>query len=363
VFQLFLVAFLIAVLALVLSLAAKIAAGKAVTPLRVSRVCALLLGVFFAVAALAMFTGPHQIDVLSLIRQGGAAVSSPDYTILFSVRLPRIILAAIVGAGLSTAGAVFQGLLRNPLADPYILGISGGAAVGAVLGIIAGVVFLPFGVPVLAFAGSLITIVAVFGAAGRRRETQTGTLLLAGVIVNAFCTAAIMFLISTRAGSRLHGVMFWLMGDLGLADTGQILLGGVVLLVGCIVIYRNARALNLLIVGEDQALQLGVNVETVRRILFFAASFITAAAVSLSGLIGFVGLLVPHLIRMSFGSDFRLLLPASFLFGASFLVAADTLARTALAPTELPVGVITALCGAPFFIYLLRKTEAGRCRF
>ncbi len=361
--RLVLIAFLVAVPAFVLVLAAKIAAGKTVTPLRVARISALLLGVFVAVAAIATLTGPHRIDLLALLRQGGDAVSSPDYTIVFSVRLPRIILAALVGAALSTAGAVFQGLLRNPLADPYILGISGGAAVGAVLGIIARVDFLPFGVPVLAFAGALISILAVFGTAGRRRETQAGTLLLAGVIVNAFCTAAIMFLISTRAGTRLHGVMFWLMGDLGLADTGQILLGGIVLVAGCLVIYGYARALNLLVIGEEQALQLGVNVEAVRRVLFFAASFITAAAVSLSGLIGFVGLLVPHLIRMNFGSDFRLLLPASFLFGASFLVAADTLARTVLAPSELPVGVITALCGAPFFVYFLRKTEAGRCRF
>jgi iron complex transport system permease protein len=354
---------LLAVPALVLSVASKIETGKAVTPLRVSRVCALLLGVFLAVAAIAAITGPHRIDLLSLIRQDPAAAASPEHTIIFSVRIPRILLAAIVGATLSTAGAVFQGLLRNPLADPYILGVSGGAAVGAVLGIIAGLDVLPFGVPVLAFLGSLLTIFLVFGVAGRRREAQSGTLLLSGVIVNSFCTAAIMFLISTVSGTRLHGIMFWLMGDLGLADTSQTLLGGVALLAGFIVIYLHARALNLLVIGEEQALQLGVDVEKTRRVLFFAASFITAAAVSLSGLIGFVGLLVPHLIRMIFGSDFRLLLPASFIFGATFLVAADTLARTALAPSELPVGVITALFGAPFFIYLLKKTESGRCRF
>ena len=358
----FLFTFLLAVPAIVLSVAAKIETGKAVTPLRVSRVCALLFGVFLAVAAIAAITGPHRIDLLSLLRQDGAA-ASPEHTIIFSVRIPRILLAAVVGATLSTAGAVFQGLLRNPLADPYILGVSGGAAVGAVLGIIAGLDFLPFGVPVLAFMGSLATIVLVFGVAGKRRESQSGTLLLSGVIVNAFCTAAIMFLISTASGTRLHGIMFWLMGDLGLADTSQTLLGGAALLAGFIVIYLHARALNLIVIGEEHALQLGVDVEKTRRVLFFAASFITAAAVSISGLIGFVGLLVPHLIRMIFGSDFRLLLPASFLFGATFLVAADTLARTVLGPSELPVGVITALFGAPFFIYLLKKTEAGRCRF
>ena len=258
---------------------------------------------------------------------------------------------------------MFQGLLRNPLADPYILGVSGGAAVGAVVGIIAGLDVLPFGIPALAALGSFASIVLVFGVAGRRGETPSGTLLLSGVIVNAFCTAAIMFLISTASGTRLHGIMFWLMGDLGLAESGQTLLGAAALLAGSAVIYLHARSLNLLVIGEEQALQLGVDVEKTRRILFFAASFITAAAVSLSGLIGFVGLLVPHLIRMIFGSDYRLLLPASFLFGATFLVAADTLARTAIAPSELPVGVITALFGAPFFIYLLKKTEAGRCRF
>ncbi len=361
--RLFLFTSLFAVPAVALSIASRIEVGKAVTPLRVSRVCALLAALFVAVAAIAAVTGPHRIDLIALMRQGIASDTSPEHTIVFSVRIPRILLAAVVGATLSTAGAVFQGLLRNPLADPYILGVSGGAAVGAVVGIIAGLDILPFGIPALSALGSFASIVLVFGVAGRRGETPSGTLLLSGVIVNAFCTAAIMFLISTASGTRLHGIMFWLMGDLGLAESGQTLLGAAALLAGSAVIYLHARSLNLLVIGEEQALQLGVDVEKTRRILFFAASFITAAAVSLSGLIGFVGLLVPHLIRMIFGSDYRLLLPASFLFGATFLVAADTLARTAIAPSELPVGVITALFGAPFFIYLLKKTEAGRCRF
>ena len=202
--------------------------------------------------------------------------------------------------------------------------------------------------------------VLVFGVAGKRRESQSGTLLLSGVIVNAFCTAAIMFLISTASGTRLHGIMFWLMGDLGLADTSQTLLGGVALLAGFVVIYLHARSLNLLVIGEEQALQLGVDVEKTRRVLFFAASFITAAAVSLSGLIGFVGLMTPHMARLVLGPDHRLLLPASVLSGAVVMVLADLLARVLLAPVELPVGIITALAGGPVFVWLLVRSRRAK---
>lgn len=353
----------IVLVAVFLAVAASRKDSLVVTPRRVWWVASCLFVILLAVAAIAMVTGPFAIHPFTLFGTGSETAASPERTILFSIRIPRIFMAAVVGATLATAGAVFQGLLRNPLADPYILGVSGGAAVGAVCGIIVGIDALPFGVPLLAFAGSLLSIFLVFGVAGKSRQIHSETLLLAGVIVNAFCTAIIMFLISTSAGVRLHGVMFWLMGDLGLADGRQTVFAGLILIAGAILIYRQARALNLLTVGEETALQLGVDVDATKRTLFVVSSLITAAAVSLGGMIGFVGLLVPHLMRMVLGSDYRLLLPACFLFGAAFMTAADTLARTVLAPGELPVGVITALCGAPFFIYLLKKKGVDRCRY
>ena len=335
---------------------------KIVTPGRVIRICALLSLVFVVVLCLSLMMGSVKIGLwraisgFSSFRQDGAAGLTPlEMTIIFSLRLPRVIFAGITGASLALAGAVFQALLRNPLADPYVLGISGGSAVGAIIGIMIGAGLLPGGVAATAFSGAMLAIFLVFGIAGKKKTLPTNTLLLAGVIVNAFFSALIMFLISLSSRSELHNVLFWLMGDLSLASRGEIILTGVFIVAAFAVIYREAKSLNLLVMGEETALQLGVSVERTKKRLFWAASLLTAVAVSSSGIIGFVGLLVPHMMRLLFGSDHRLLLPASALFGASFLAAADSIARTVTAPTELPVGVITALCGAPFFIYLLRK--------
>ena len=335
---------------------------KTVTITKVIVISTALTFIFLAVLAISSLVGTVRIGLWQGLQgllwgwqEHSGVLNSLERTILFSIRLPRALFAGIVGASLSLAGVVFQALLRNPLADPYILGISGGSAVGAMAGIIIGAGALTFGTAGFAFLGALSTIFLALGIAGKGRVIQSTTLLLAGVIINAFFSALIMFLIAISSNADLHNVMFWLMGDLSMASQSEILASAFFLLFGFIVIYGDGRALNLITTGEETAMQLGVNVEQAKRRLFVTASLVTAVAVSMSGIIGFVGLMIPHMMRMTVGSDHRLLLPAATLFGASFLALADTIARTAMAPTELPVGVITALCGAPYFIFLLRK--------
>ncbi|MGV8057531.1 MAG: FecCD family ABC transporter permease [Smithellaceae bacterium] len=335
--------------------------AQIVTLVRVVRVSCFLLAIVFLISLISLFLGSSQIDAFSAFQwlisgsnDTNAVLSSTDRTILFSIRLPRIVFAGIVGGVLAAAGVVFQGLLRNPLADPYILGISSGAAVGALSALLLGVGF-SLGISGSAFLGALFTIALVYGIARTKTELHSTTLLLAGVIVNAFFSAVIMFLIATASDKSLHNAMFWLMGDLSLAQWREIITAGLFLLFGVGVIFIYARHLNLIAISEETAMQLGVNVEQTKIILLLAASLITGVAVSVSGIIGFIGLIVPHMMRMLLGSDHRLLLPASVLFGSAFLIVADTFARTVIAPAELPVGVITALCGAPYFIYLLRR--------
>ena len=329
-----------------------------VTPGRVIRISALLALCFLVLAGVSLTVGAARIDVLGALWgliKGSGTLTESEKVILLSIRLPRIILAGIVGASLSVAGVVFQAILRNPLADPYILGVSGGSALGAIVAIVIGAGFLSWTAPGLAFLGAILTIFLVFAIAGNSREIGSNTLLLAGVIVNAFFSALIMFLISTSGRTNLPSIMFWLMGDLSMPEGIHIEAAGVILVAGSAIIYSYSKSLNLIVTGEETALHLGVPVEGTKKIMLITASLITAAAVSVSGIIGFVGLIIPHMMRMLFGSDHRLLLPASCFLGASFLLFADTIARTALAPSELPVGVITALCGAPYFIYLLRR--------
>jgi iron complex transport system permease protein len=329
---------------------------------RVIRISSVLLLVFVAVLCLSLAMGSARINlyheirgIINILQGKNSGLTPLETTIIFSLRMPRIIFSGLVGAVLALTGAVFQALLRNPLADPYVLGISGGSAVGAIIGIMIGAGSIPSGIAATAFAGAILAIFLVFSIAGKEKSLPANTLLLAGVITNAFFSALIMFLISLSSRSELHNVLFWLMGDLSLASRGEILLTGIFLFAGFAVVYADAGALNLLTMGEETAMQLGVDVERTKKRLFFTASLLTAVAVSSSGIIGFVGLLIPHMMRMLFGADHRILLPAAALFGASFLAGADSIARTVTAPTELPVGVITALCGAPYFIYLLRK--------
>ena len=301
----------------------------------------------------------HSITILLQSILGGRGEGTEaEQAIILSLRFPRAILAGLVGAGLSVSGAIFQALLRNPLADPYILGVSGGAAVGAVIAILMGLSSLSHGLPLASFVGALLTVMVVFYFGRQDEKIHPNTLLLAGVITSSFLSALIMFFISVSQREELHTIIFWLMGDFSFSSAEAIYMILPYIFLGILLLYLNARPLNLILSGEENALQLGVNVERLRLISYLAASLITAASVSVCGLIGFVGLIVPHSVRLVFGPDHRLLIPASALIGASFLIASDTFARILLAPTELPVGVITAAFGGPFFIYLLKTRKA-----
>jgi iron complex transport system permease protein len=282
--------------------------------------------------------------------------SEAHETIVLSLRLPRTLLAGIVGSALGLAGAGFQAISRNPLADPYVLGVSSGAAFGVVVGVLtglgagAGILFLPL----FGFAGALVAAVVVYGIASIDGRLPVQTLLLAGVVVSLFFSSAIMLASSVIQAEELQGVVFYLMGNLRVVSYSTI--GTVVacLVIGAALIYGQVLPMNLLSSGEEAAAQLGVDPERVKRIVFVACSLVTGAAVSASGSIAFVGLMVPHAVRFCVGPDNRLVVPGSLLAGAIFLILADTVARTVVAPTEIPVGVVTAFLGAPFFAYLLR---------
>jgi iron complex transport system permease protein len=302
----------------------------------------------------AALIGPVHVNLWAALTAPPDA--SPDHVILFRTRLPRILLGAIVGACLATAGAALQGLLCNPLACPHVLGISAGAAVAGVLALIAGADPVSPLVPIAAFGGALGAIAIVASAARAGGRTTPHAVLLVGIVCTAIAAAVIMLVNALASYTQAQGVLFWIMGSLSTQSYGLIALAWIYGLVGLGWLLRHAQHLNLLAGGEEDALHLGVDVERVRRAVFVAASLLVGAAVSVSGMIGFVGLIVPHVLRLVLGPDQRLLLPASFLAGAAFLVWTDTLARTLLAPTELPVGVITALTGGPFFIYLLRRS-------
>ncbi len=285
------------------------------------------------------------------------SVDSPSRDILIEIRLPRVVLAALVGAGLATAGVLLQALLQNPLADPYILGISGGAALGGVLALSFGWTLgsITLGVPLIAFLGALASTGLLYLVAGGAGRAPAHSLLLSGVVFNAFAASIIIFLTTATDLARMTGIFLWLIGSIRLVDPW--ILVGVALLVGMGlgVGVRYAYALNLVSLGDEHAAHLGVEVERVRRRVLLATALMIGGAVSVSGLIGFVGLVVPHLLRMLLGADHRPLVPAAALGGAAFLVIADTLARTLFSPTELPVGALTAMVGGPLFLVLLRR--------
>jgi len=334
-------------------------------PLTIKRVlwtCAGLSLLLLASILLALKLGAVPVSVTDLvldlgrIAMGRANELPTEYRlIVFDLRLPRILLGILVGAALSVAGAGFQALLRNPLADPYVLGVSSGAALGSILALILapGVALIT---PLGAFLGAIATIAGVYFLGRREGQLDSTTLLLGGIICASFFSAIILFLMTTLTGRDLRGMAYWLMGDLSTpvsAGMQWIFTVGLVAAIGAI--YSTSADLNLLLTGEREATHLGVDVTRVKLVVYVSASLLTALAVSASGAIGYVGLLVPHAVRLIFGSDYRLLIPASALCGAIALVLADTLARTVVSPTELPVGAMTAMAGAPVFIYLLRR--------
>ncbi len=287
-------------------------------------------------------------DVLASLAGKGDAVTR---TIVLDLRLPRALSAWAVGGLLATAGALMQVLLRNPLADPYVLGVSGGAASAALIGMLLGLVGLALNMA--AFAGALLAVALVFGLARGRGPWDPARLLLTGVVLAAGWGALISFLLATSPTSALPGMLFWLMGDLSnAANPVPALVALVVGLAGSLAL---SRSLNLLALGDIQAAALGVEVNSVRSALYVGASLLTAFAVTLGGSIGFVGLVVPHMLRLAGYSDYRILLPAAALLGGVLLLGADTLARLVLAPRQLPVGVITAALGVPLFLYLLQR--------
>jgi iron complex transport system permease protein len=278
--------------------------------------------------------------------------------VVLELRLPRVLLGALAGGGLAVAGTAFQALTRNPLADPAVLGVAGGASLGAVLGQLWGLegsVAATIGLSLAAFAGALLAASTVYLIAASGGALPIQTLLLAGVITGLFFSAAITLVVSLVDFARLGGILHWLMGSLGTVGYRAVAVVAVGVVVGTVTIYVQARALNLLALGEESALQLGVEAERVKRVVFVGASLLTGVIVAQTGPIGFVGLIVPHGVRLVVGADNRMLLPVAAGAGAMFLVLADTLARLVVQPAELPVGVVTAFCGAPFFVYLLRS--------
>ncbi len=331
-------------------------------PISRKKVMAISLTSFFGVLFIGfccLFVGTAEVSpfrLMEVILKN--ETGDPSELIIFRLRLPRILFSAIVGYTLSLGGVVFQGILKNPLADPFILGVSSGAGLGAVLAIVMGFSF-DLGVPLFAFLGALISISIVIAIGKREVGEESTTLILSGVIVNAFFTAVIMFFITTSSDSRLHSMLFWLYGDLSQSKywpVGVVLPG---LFIASIVIFSYSKHINLITAGEDVAAYMGVNVQRTKSVCILLVSIVIGLVVAFSGLIGFVGLIVPHLGRMLFGSDHRILIPVSALGGASFMIIADTIARTIISPGELPVGVITAFAGSPFFIYLL-KTRGSR---
>jgi len=278
-------------------------------------------------------------------------------TILWKIRLPRVLLAALVGAALSLGGLVFQALLRNPLAEPYILGISGGSAIGAIIGILIGLSQFP-GVTLMSFGASLATLLLILGISMGESLLRKNALLLSGVMVNAFCSAVIMFLVSMTQDTRLHSIIFWLMGDLSLGDLQHTVILALFLVPCFIVIFMYANTMNLMLMGKEMAQSMGVHIRKANLVLLLTTSLMVSACVSQCGLIGFVGLVIPHLFRLLLGPDHRVLLPACILGGGAYMVLCDLLARALPQQGELPAGVITALVGAPLFVYLLKRSNS-----
>ncbi|HSJ16057.1 MAG TPA: iron ABC transporter permease [Longimicrobiales bacterium] len=321
----------------------------------------LLLALIIALAVLLSLTvGAAAVPAAEVVRALLGDTDATTRTIVLELRLPRAVLAVLAGGALALAGCVFQALLRNPLAEPYVLGVAGGAAVGAVGAVVLGLAALaPAAVPIAALAGAAAAIVLVLGIALRTGDAlDTRVLLLAGVVVGAFFNAVILLLLTLADVESFRSAVFWMMGSVASASWRAVALLALYLVPVTAVLVALARPLNAIAVGEETAHHLGVPVERVKLLGYFLASLAVAASVAACGVIGFIGLIVPHALRLLWGADHRLLLPASVLAGGGFLLLADTAARTVAAPAELPVGVITALIGVPLFVALLRRRPA-----
>jgi iron complex transport system permease protein len=325
----------------------------------------LLLLILAGVLCLSLIVGSVAIPLPQLIASFKPIVSATETapgaftTILLQIRLPRIILTALTGAALAGSGSAYQGVFRNPLADPYLIGVASGAGLGAVLAMSFSWSYNVLGlliVPIAAFIGAILTVAVVYSMAKVGKTIPTTNLILAGVAVSSFATALTSFLM-LRSQGELRRAMVWLLGGAAMGGWQPVLAILPYVIIGSIALVLSGHTLNVLQFGDEQAQQLGINVEKVRLRIIIAASLTAAAAVSFSGIIGFIGLMVPHLIRLLFGSDYRRLIPLSIIGGSIMLLLADILARVLLAPQELPVGVITAMTGAPFFLVVLRRSK------
>ena len=315
----------------------------------------VLAAVLVIVSLAALLIGSSSVSLTNVFSVlTGRSDDETARTIILQLRIPRIILAILVGAGLSVAGATLQSLLRNPLAEPYILGISSGGTVGAFLAITLGLGWAQLTTPLFSVVGSGLVMMLVYSLGYRRGLLDPNALLLSGVMVGAFFNSIILVVVAIF-NQELRTAYLWMMGNLSGAESSTLVIVGPLILASSIVLILQSRALNLIAVGDESAAQFGVNVERIRRLSYILASLITGLAVSVSGVIGFVGLLVPHVCRLMFGSDNRIVMPASLIGGGIFLVLCDLLSRTLLAPSEIPVGAITAAVGAPLFVYLLKR--------
>ncbi len=315
--------------------------------------------VFAASVAIALALGAERIDLAAVVSGGATEV---ERSIFHELRLPRVAAAALVGGALGVAGVAFQALLRNPLAEPYLLGLSGGGSFGTVLSIVVfgSATAGAWGRTAAAFAGCLLAIAFVYAVASRGGGLRPSTLLLAGVVANAFFLAGLAGAQFAASPTEAQSILRWVMGGLSAPRAGELWVLGAAVTGGTVVVMATAPQLNLLAFDEETARHLGVDVTRLRRTLFLATSLLTAACVAVSGPIGFVGLFVPHAVRMLVGPDHRVLVPASCLCGAAFLVLADALARTVFAPQELPVGIVTAVVGAPAFVAILARSRGFR---
>ncbi|MCL2877945.1 MAG: iron chelate uptake ABC transporter family permease subunit [Acidobacteria bacterium] len=324
----------------------------------------VLLVVMAAAACLGSVNVPfgHTIGIivsklLFFLDFSNSSWTEPQSVIIFDVRLPRIVMAALCGAALSIAGATYQGLFRNPLADPYLIGVSQGAAFGAVLAIFLSVGWTAFSVwmiPVFAFSGALLATFLVYRISRTGNILPTTTLILAGIALGAFFAAGASYIMSISS-TKIGSMVLWLMGSFNNVMWNEVRVTFPAVLAGLFILILFGRSLNIMQLGDDQAKQLGLNVERDKKILLAVSTIVVAAAVSFVGIIGFVGIIIPHAVRLIWGPDYRFLLPLSVLLGAVFMVTTDIVARVLFAPAEIPIGVITAACGAPFFLYLLRK--------
>ena len=326
---------------------------------RLLTISCLLVCLLLPVMFLGLCAGSSGIQFMAVYDAltGSGNTDSILHDIVWRIRFPRVMLALLVGSTLSLGGLVFQALLRNPLAEPYILGISGGSAIGAIIGILMGLSRFP-GVSLAAFAGSISTLLVIFLITSGRSMIKKDGLLLSGVMVNAFCSAVIMFLVSMTQDARLHNIIFWLMGDLSTSEIQQVWILLAMLFPCFILLFLFSHTMNLILLGEEIAQTTGINIKAVTITLLVTTSFMVSATVSHCGLIGFVGLVMPHFLRRLLGADHRILVPACVLGGGAYLVLCDILARVLPEQGEMPAGIITAIVGAPIFIYLLKRSKA-----